>query len=638
MNQALNVVQDHQPEMANLIGHLIGAVGFGSFVLTLWTERRRRYSWTSEAAVGCAAIVLAWNVFSLLGEIVPPPRLAAVCQSLSFSALTLLPASLLQISLKGRLKSIVVAGYVLGLSNALLHTAVPFVSGTRLQDSVFLCSTVGFSVLTIVALIGLEISSPKQIRAQQSRALAAMSAALVALSFVHLLAGHRGESWERELVLHHAGVPIAMFVILQEYRFVLFDAFVRSLTTATMATVMAVAFIKGIVLLGVPMHLVERDEEVFVIFLLTALLAGFSSLRSLLQQLLSRIFFRQPAIEELLSQVTNPPVLFPHAGEYLHWAASEIAQSMRAEEFSLLSPEMAGDATPLRISGPTQITPELLGSTVVPQWAHVAVSLSLANREVWYLFLGRRKQGRLYLSEDMHSLERLVSAVVQLVERFRTEHSRTLLAQAELKALQAQINPHFLFNALNTIYGLIPPQGSVAREAVTDLADIFRYYLRTDKSLVPLKEELALVNAYLQITKLRVGPRLSYEQEIAPQALNLMVPVLSLQPLIENAVKHGISKHHGPAVLRLAILMRGEYAEVSISERGGAEDNGGPSGLPTSTKPDSNGVGIANVASRLKFHYGQQAEIRLDTWHGGSTVQFRIPCAVATQQAPTEAN
>ena len=111
-------------------------------------------------------------------------------------------------------------------------------------------------------------------------------------------------------------------------------------------------------------------------------------------------------------------------------------------------------------------------------------------------------------------MRRLGSVIVESVERFRSEELKRLATQAELRALQAQINPHFLFNAFNTLYGTIDRGSFEARRLVLNLTDIFRYFLQGDRSFIPLSEELRIIKAYLEIEALRLGDRLETELDV----------------------------------------------------------------------------------------------------------------------------
>ncbi|HEY2014862.1 MAG TPA: histidine kinase, partial [Bryobacteraceae bacterium] len=126
---------------------------------------------------------------------------------------------------------------------------------------------------------------------------------------------------------------------------------------------------------------------------------------------------------------------------------------------------------------------------------------------------------------------------------------RRLVSQAELRALQSQINPHFLFNALNTLYGTIPREAVGARRMVLNLADMFRYFLQSDKTFVPLSQEMQIVRAYLEVEQYRLGNRLEMEIQVDDAALEVPIPVLSIQPLVENAIKHGLSLRTEPGYI-----------------------------------------------------------------------------------------
>ena len=161
---------------------------------------------------------------------------------------------------------------------------------------------------------------------------------------------------------------------------------------------------------------------------------------------------------------------------------------------------------------------------------------------------------------------RAVKAVVEHVEQIRSLQMQQLVSQAELRALQAQINPHFLFNSLNTLYGTITRSNEEARRLVLNLADVFRYFLQTDHPLISVEEELKIVRAYLEIEELRLGPKLRSELEIDAEALTATIPVLSIQPLVENAIKHGVASKAGEGFVRLSIGC--EFDRVAVRKIG----------------------------------------------------------------------
>jgi LytS/YehU family sensor histidine kinase len=243
------------------------------------------------------------------------------------------------------------------------------------------------------------------------------------------------------------------------------------------------------------------------------------------------------------------------------------------------------------------------------------VPIRLAQHETRYLLLGRRSGGRRFLSEDLRSLNYLATIVANEIDRFHAEEMQRLVSDAELRALQSQINPHFLFNALNTIYGIIPREAERARRTVLNLADIFRYFLQSERILIPLAEEIKIVKAYLEIEQLRIGPRLSTTIEVDPAAWQTAIPVLSIQPLVENAIKHGISKSPDNGCLQVSAHLAGNTLAVTVEDSGSA---------CLSSTPGA-GVGLSNVTRRLQLCFGPQAGVTVQQGAFGTRAAFSVP-------------
>lgn len=199
------------------------------------------------------------------------------------------------------------------------------------------------------------------------------------------------------------------------------------------------------------------------------------------------------------------------------------------------------------------------------------------------------------------------------------EQLRALAAQAELTALKAQINPHFLFNTLNTIAQLIHTDSAQAEATVERLAEMFRYVLAgSERGLVPLEEELAFVDDYLAIEQARFGQRLRVTREIALEALNVPVPSLILQPLVENAVRHGQGAD-GSVDLTIGVRRQGDEVVTAIADQG--------PGMPQDHRMDAGqGVGLRNVDERLRKTYGEKYGLEIATNEPkGTIVTVRIP-------------
>ena len=194
-----------------------------------------------------------------------------------------------------------------------------------------------------------------------------------------------------------------------------------------------------------------------------------------------------------------------------------------------------------------------------------------------------------------------------------------MAAEAELKALKAQINPHVLFNTLNTIAHLIRTDPPKAERMVEKLAEVFRYALfALEKDSVSLEEELDFVEDYLDLEHERFGDRLLVKSFIAPDSLQILVPPLILQPLVENALHHGQSPQ-GEVQLRLETYLNEQTLVISINDQG--------PGFPTHSTPQrGGGIGLRNVRERLEKKYGKGFGLELSRNDpSGAKVTITIP-------------
>jgi signal transduction histidine kinase len=220
----------------------------------------------------------------------------------------------------------------------------------------------------------------------------------------------------------------------------------------------------------------------------------------------------------------------------------------------------------------------------------------------------------------VHGTDMAVRFYRQLKERERQEEQlRALAAEAELTALKAEINPHFLFNTLNTIAQLIHADSERAEATIERLAEMFRYVLAgSERKVVPLEEELTFVDGYLEIERARFGERLSVTRDVAPGALDVPVPSLILQPLVENAVRHGQGSD-GSINLALRVGLAGNEVIITIADRG--------PGIPSQFKlGEAPGHGLRNVDERLRKAYGETHGLEIARNEPqGTVVALRIP-------------
>jgi two-component system LytT family sensor kinase len=205
----------------------------------------------------------------------------------------------------------------------------------------------------------------------------------------------------------------------------------------------------------------------------------------------------------------------------------------------------------------------------------------------------------------------------------KLEEQKRLLLEARLDALQRQINPHFLFNTLNSIASLVRMKPELAREMTVKLANILRALLKDHDTYVPLSEELSFTDDYLDIEVVRFGAdKLRVEKEIDPRTLGVLVPSILLQPLIENSIKHGLEPRIHGGTVTLRSRLEGDRVHIEV-----ADDGVGMGNRPVSALPRSGaGIGMKNVQERLEVLYGNQAQFSVVSNPGrGTLVSIEIP-------------
>ena len=617
------MVNDHELPIVNAIAHLAGAIVFGIFlVLALRgaAGRRARENWLS---VACAGLAWTWNAASFTSLVLTSGTARWTLEAASFSSLSLLPAVLLHLSLNGKFRSIAVTGYLLSVVATAMHLCERLLPATHLHKWALWVITVGFGVLTLISAVRVLLHGGKETRERTSQLLASMCLLLFAVTFSHFGAGHPPRPWSKELLVHHAGIPVALLILLQDYRFVFLDAFVRFLANVFLAALLAFAGIRLAVALAPEDGAPHPLADTLAVAGLCGLLILFAYLRGIVQRWFTMAVFRRSSIEGTAQELRSKAVEIRNESAYLNWAAERLAAVAGTERFEILESEASQDRSGSAMSDldyPSLADDEpWLGRDARWNWAEAVVPIRLSQRDVRNLLLGRRRGGRRYLSEDLRALNHLARIVAGEVERFRAAEMQRLVSEAELRALHSQINPHFLFNALNTIYGIIPREAAGARRTVLNLADIFRYFLQSDKILIPLSEELKIVRAYLEIERLRLGPRLQTSIQVDKEAEETLIPVLSVQPLVENAIKHGLSMRSDEGWLRLTARSTDSCLTITV-------EDSGPGPVPHRVAQQTGaGVGLANVTRRLQLCFGPDAGVNMQQGDFGTRVQFSVP-------------
>ncbi len=300
-------------------------------------------------------------------------------------------------------------------------------------------------------------------------------------------------------------------------------------------------------------------------------------------------------------------------------AAAVLAPACAVYAFACLSPWYIARVQPLRLSNFTGLVTtytgaSLAGGLLLAGIARLAASAMDKPAPQWPPLFGMG--ALLYLLSVGSHYTALAMAASHDAER-RAAEARTLAREAELYALRMQLNPHFLFNCLHSISALATGDGARAREMCIRLAGFLRSSLGLgDRENIPLREELALAQRYLDVEQVQFGDRLRVETEIDPDCHDCVVPALLLQPLVENAVKHGIAGLVEGGAIRLAA--RRSAAGVAITVENAFD--------PEAPSQSNTGLGLAHVRRRLQVRYG--ADAAFDAGPHGSIyrVVLRFPC------------
>ena len=224
-----------------------------------------------------------------------------------------------------------------------------------------------------------------------------------------------------------------------------------------------------------------------------------------------------------------------------------------------------------------------------------------------------------------------VSTPIKIWNNARFEHrlqeQEKLLLAAKVEALKSQINPHFLFNTLTSVSSLIRLQPETAREVIQKLSGLLRKLMANQVQFVTLREELAAIDEYLDIEVIRFGHRLSVRKSIAPDTLDIVIPSLLLQPLVENCIKHGFARKVGPGTITLRSWREGATAIIEVADDGlGISQERLPYAM-------TSGIGLSNVNERLRVLYGTTGRLVLTGSPGrGACARVEIPLDLAAEK------
>jgi len=615
--------------------------------------------------VAAAGLGLCWNLGALwmyvlvdLGAAAPP----AIVSAVALTALGFLPAVVVHAAVRptpagrrGLAGSIIlVAGYLLAAAAGLLHLHAAATAGMPRSTLALRLLTIGFFAVALV----LGIRERRRVTAYRTLSLVAL--AVFAVSALHL-AEHEAvrDSWIVEIAGHHSSLPLVLAILYQEYPFALADLFLKRALALIVVIILVLASYVGATAWTLPG---ERESlaVVLLIGLCTAVTLLYPSLRRGAHWFVDAVVLRRPDYGELRTAIA------------LAATDAETPEAVLKEACRRLVPAVAGRQTGcwcVDAGGPVQLE-ECSTSGAVPcedsiaevlaEWeatGHASVVHSEARKTSalvvvptaepprYVLTIGMLAGGRRLLSDDIamlgtvaHALARRID-IIRLTQercdqRCREAEVRRLATEAELRALRAQVNPHFLFNALTTVGYLIQTSPQRALEKLVQLTGLLRRVLRSEGEFTTLGQELELVRLYLDIEGARFEERLQVSIDAPSGLRDIRVPTFVLQPLVENAVKHGIA----PSPVGGLVEVRARLEDRAGSRPMLCLTVRDPGRVRPRLAAGSGGIGLQNLEQRLKHHYADQASILLECGgQTGTTVTVRLPAQFARAAATAEA-
>jgi two-component system, LytTR family, sensor kinase len=578
-----------------------------------------------------AILGLVWNLSALpvyelpkVGIDGPFPWLAAI----GFCALGLLPAVVVHSVLRrtqsgprGTIEQhVMTVAYVISGAAAVLQLQAAF-AGRPVPSPV----AMRLLTYTFVALV-IPLAVIRRGQPGSRRALWAAALAIFAVSGLHLSQLHRDATWPIELLGHHASLPLALAILYQDYPFALADLFLKR--ALALVAIIALTFVTLVAFGGrsdaFSQFIATDPKQVGVLVTLwVATALAYPLLRHGTARFVDAVVLRRADYRVLRGDIVrgihthdDPPAL-------LDWVCR------------ILSPALSATVTWAEL--PPMHSAESLGSVIL-KGNRATVVVPTGDPPAFVIEVGELTGGRRFLSDDVATLESISGAVARRIDAIRITQERydravrdqeiaKLATQAELRALRAQINPHFLFNALTTIGYLIQTAPPKALDTLMHLTALLRAVLRSEGEFSTLGRELHLIESYLDIERARFEQRLRVSIQVPHQLRDIRLPPLVLQPLVENAVKHGIASQ----------LLGGEVAIRATLENGftgspqltiSVHDTGEGATTETFRRGRQRGVGLRNVERRLECQYGPAASLSIHSALGeGTTVEIRLPVA-----------
>ncbi len=559
---------------------------------------------------------LLWNVGELYGFIqndFGTAQISPILIALSFSALGFLPSVVVHSAQtdESGIHWLSLAAYGLSILATVLHFEAAFSNSFVPSDTALKTLTVG----SLALLAGLLLFNLRQ--TLEKKAVWAAALLVFAVSALHLSGEREGASWYVELIAHQSSLPLALVILYQNYRFAFADLFLKRAISLILLTSLALGLY---VFVAVPLlryhETHDRDDVqaaglILGLWIATALV--YPAIYKFAVLLVDKVLLHRADYNKLQIELAREIETRETIDEVMDLIGDKLAITMTAKSASWEQYE----TTPVLGRYPSINATANNATIVIPTAETPQFALTLSE------FFG----GRRLLSDEIALLESVALVTARRIDVLRVSHERfeqkfreqefaKLAAEAQLTALRSQINPHFLFNALTTLGYLIKSSPDKAYETLLRLTQLFRGVLNSTGEFSTLGDEISLIESYLDIEHARFEERLRISIDIPTELENLKVPSLILQPIVENAIKHGVSENKNGGEVRISAELEDRYGDQFL--RLSVWDSGAGRKKPEPIAAD--GLGLSNIRQRLSSYYGPEASLIIDSDHENGTL------------------
>jgi len=604
--------------LINLLGFSLGIALYALLLVMVLRHRgSARAGNVDYLLIATACLGLSWNLGELLtfaerdfGIIVISPFVTAS----AYAALGFLPSVVVHSAQADESKPhwLTFTAYALSALAAALHFYSAIFLGAPRSDLTLKMLT--YSSIALAA--ALLIFNFRQ--TLEKKAIWATALLVFAVSALHLTGQREENSWLVELVAHQSSLPLALAILYQNYRFAFADLFLKRAISLILLTL--VAFGLYVYVAAPLLHYHEthdRDDVQAITLILTLWIATaliYPLLHKLAVWLVDKAILHRADYDELRHELGSAVEKCESADEILDTISVRLSQALTARSVAwneFAESDNDADLAP----GDAQIN---IPTAELPQY-----------KIVFSDFIG----GRRLLSDETAMLADVSLVTARRIDVLRVTHERCqqefreeefakLAAEAQLTALRSQINPHFLFNALTTIGYLIQSSPDKAFQTLLHLTKLLRGVLSSTGEFSTLGQELKLIENYLDIERARFEEKLSVSIDVPVTLESVRVPSLILQPLVENAIKHGVSENKNGGEVRISAKIGDKKGEMLLTLS--VFDTG--AGKKAVPRKDSSGVGLKNVRERLSSYYGKKAALTLDRdTETGTTAEISLP-------------